>query len=174
MAAEAHQTPTEPSGSPGAQASHPYTHQQQSFYQSPHFSHVQTGSPVQSAGYWSGHFAPSTPEKIDFSKISLRKTSDPRSAMPASPMAHPHSTQASPTAAIWREAMAHPEFHSFASHLSWIQEQPELHHRMQQQQQPPTRPPFRRHPNAPGISSTFTPPTGPHLMSPNHSTSMDC
>lgn len=152
-------------------ATHPYTHQPPSFYQSPHQSHILTGSPVQSAGYWSGHFAPSTAEKIDFSKISLRKTSsDGRLAPPSvnwpthaslapphtitSPTTHtthtispnspstsplplplPTHFQTSPTAQIWREAMAHPEMHRLPAHFTWAQS-------------PPThRPPFRRQAN---------------------------
>jgi len=170
---------------------HPQTPQHASFYQSPHQSHIQTGSPVQGAGYWSGHFAPSTTEKIDFSKISLRKTSsDGRpqppatwathpqhitspqniqsptsqststtaSPQPKSPNAHPGSSlaglgprtlpthfQASPTAAIWREAMAHPEMHRFPPRFGWVPPQDEL---LARSPQGPPRLPFRRQANS--------------------------
>lgn len=222
-----HDSEPAPTSSTLAQAfmSHPYTRQPTAFYQSPHQSHIQTGSPIQAGGYWSGHFAPNTPEKIDFTKISLRKTSSesptplqqpqhfaptmrgvpPSSTassplsplqMPASPHQHPVSPhqaphhqhmQASPTAAIWREAMAHPEMHGFPQHLSWIQEQPELLHHLQlQQQQQQQRVPFRRMPpsNAPMPStmsahkSSYRGPsaTSPRSSSssPTSSTAMDC
>lgn len=152
--------------------SHPYTHQPAAFYQSPHHhSHIMTGAPSQGSGYWSGHFAPATPEKIDFSKISLRKTSSmpqhhqPQhlhqpsatgaptihnsSSNPASPNATTSTTtpnHPSPTAAIWRDALAHPEMHRFPPHhLSWLQAQhPDMMTRTQQLQQQQPRVPFRR------------------------------
>lgn len=174
-------TPTTP------QSTHPYTHQPASFYQSPHQSHIQPGSPVQGAGYWSGHFAPSTTEKIDFSKISLRKTSNDGRPHPPATWVHTHITtpqnhpspnstststtaspqpkspnglpgsvaglgprtlpphfQSSPTAAIWREAMAHPEMHRLPTHLGWMQSQDEL---LARSPQAPPRLPFRRQAN---------------------------
>lgn len=166
--------------SAGNSSSHHASLQHPQFYQSPHHhSHIMTGSPAQSSGFWSGHFAPANDEKIDFSKISLRKTPAPNmdamggmtgmngmptmpsaanrlapptsaaqspqspnsSAMatsptsPASPQV-PHMMQPSPTAAIWRDAMAHPEMHRYPTRqLSWIQaqSQPQQH-----------RAPFRR------------------------------
>lgn len=149
---------------------HPNIHSPSpSFYQSPHHhSHIMTGSPAQGSGYWGGHFAPAGAEKVDFSKISLRKTST--GEMPTSPMGgvspmsgpmsgpmsvhgpppamssgsrfafgvpssskplsspqgshmpmSPSQAQESPTAAIWRDAMAHPEMHRLPSR--WLQEQ---------------------------------------------------
>lgn len=143
---------------------HPNIHSPSpSFYQSPHHhSHIMTGSPAQGSGYWGGHFAPAGAEKVDFSKIALRKTSTgeiPANHMgPVSPMnvhggppasmssgsrfslgvpssskpslsssqgSHmpmsPSQAQESPTAAIWRDAMAHPEMHRLPSR--WLQEQ---------------------------------------------------
>lgn len=133
-----------------------------SFYQSPHHhSHIMTGSPAQGSGYWSGHFAPANAEKIDFSKISLRKTGPtPSTAMATSPLTpngmmrplnnkasssqmpiSPQQMQESPTAAIWRDAMAHPEMHRFPSR--WLQEQSPSSVQGQQPQQH-ARLPFRR------------------------------
>lgn len=165
-------SPFAPGPAPGESPSTSNIHSPSpSFYQSPHHhSHVMTGSPAQGSGYWGGHFAPASTEKVDFSKISLRKTSfpgpppptglmPPNGAMPApgsmsgmGPMMgargplsagprfgaapsssnkpslgqqmpiSPRQMQESPTAAIWRDAMAHPEMHRLPSR--WQQEQP--------------------------------------------------
>jgi len=60
----------------------------------------------------------------------------------------------SPTAAIWREAMAHPEIHRFPTQLSWTQEKPEM---LAQRSLPTSaRIPFRRQANILASSSSST------------------
>lgn len=125
-----------------------HQHHPHSFYQSPHQSHIHPGSPAVNQGYWSGHFVPSSStEKIDFSKIALRKTNSPPQQQ--TPSQHFSPLSPSANAAIWQDATEHPELYNFARPLSWINEQPDL----RIAKQVSARAPFKRNSIQPSTQS---------------------
>lgn len=119
-------SPTSPPHSPHPLAESPFNAAPPgAAYQSPHVSHIQPGTPYYHGGFWSGHFAPSTTEKIDLSKSrsELRKTSRPTPMSPVPGMT-PGNTPSMPVPPHGFPPMAYPM--QFNPYTPWVNSNPPI------------------------------------------------